>query len=184
MSTIGDQGDVNIEPFNAMTDVSMLVHLAGRQRADRLRTWPVALRCGLAAMFVLTGVAHFVGMRAELVAMVPPALPAPKLLITVTGVLELAGAAGLFWSRTRPWAAAGLAALLLAMFPANVYAALNGIGGETVDGLPLRSALQVVFLAAAVAVLLADLRQRRTRASQQAQTVTTAQTARAASASQ
>jgi hypothetical protein len=51
-------------------------------------------------MFVLTGVAHFVGKRAELVAMVPPFLPAPELLVTVTGVLELTGAVGLVWSRT------------------------------------------------------------------------------------
>jgi uncharacterized membrane protein len=51
-------------------------------------------------MFVMTGVAHFVKMRAELVSMVPPGLPAPGLLVTVTGVLELAGAAGLLWART------------------------------------------------------------------------------------
>jgi uncharacterized membrane protein len=57
--------------------------------------------------------------------MVPPFLPAPELLVTVTGVLELAGAAGLVWSRTAPWAAGGLSALLVAMFPANVYKPLT-----------------------------------------------------------
>jgi uncharacterized membrane protein len=49
------------------------------------------------------------------------------LLVTVTGVLELAGAAGLLWRRTVPWAAGGLSALLVVMFPANVYAAVEGL---------------------------------------------------------
>ena len=97
---------------------------AGREALIRPVTRFSALT-GLAAMFVLTGVAHFVGKRAELVGMVPPFLPAPELLVTVTGVLELAGAAGLVWSRTAPWVAGSLSALLVAMFPANVYKPLT-----------------------------------------------------------
>ncbi|MGG3623207.1 hypothetical protein ABES25_06540 [Bacillus gobiensis] len=46
-------------------------------------------------MFVLTGVIHFVGMREELISMVPPTLPNPGLIVTITGLLELAGAVGL-----------------------------------------------------------------------------------------
>ncbi len=116
--------------------------------------WPTALRRGLAAMFVLTGVSHFVGLREDLIAMVPPALPAPALLVTVTGVLELAGAAALLWRRTAAWAAAGLGGLLVAMFPANVYAALSGvqIGGEPATALPLRTGMQVLYVAAVAAV--------------------------------
>jgi uncharacterized membrane protein len=75
-------------------------------------------------MFLLTGVSHFVGLREDLIAIVPPALPAAGLLVTVTGVLELAGAAGLLWRRSAAVSAAGLTALLVAVFPANVYAAL------------------------------------------------------------
>jgi len=150
-----------MEPLIALVAVTLLLLGAGALGVQRLKPWPVALRGGLSAMFVLTGVAHFVGMRDELVAMVPPALPEPELLVTVTGVLELAGAAGLWLARTRPWAAGGLAALLVAMFPANVYAALEGIGGQTTDYLLPRTLMQIVFLAAAVAVLLAALRERR-----------------------
>jgi uncharacterized membrane protein len=103
-------------------------------------------------MFVLTGVAHFVGMRAELIDMVPPALPVPELLVTLTGLLELAGAAGLLWSRTAPWAAGGLAALLVVMFPANVYAAVAGVTTGAMDQLLPRTLMQVVFVGAAVVV--------------------------------
>jgi uncharacterized membrane protein len=103
---------------------------------------------------------HFVWMREELIAMVPPELPAPGLLVTVTGVLELAGAAGLLLHRTAPWAAAGLAALLVAMFPANVHAALEGTGTPLLP----RTLMQVVFLAATLAVVAHHVRARRVTA--------------------
>ncbi len=113
-----------------------------------------ALRGGLAAMFALTGTTHFVALREDLIAMVPPALPAPGLLVTVTGVLELAGAVGLLWRPTARWSAVGLTGLLVAMFPANVHAALSGSGlnGEAPTPLGVRTVIQIVFIAAAVAV--------------------------------
>jgi uncharacterized membrane protein len=106
-------------------------------------------------MFILTGVSHFVGMRADLINMVPPALPEPALLVTLTGVLELAGAAGLLWGKTTPWAAAGLSALLVGMFPANVYAATADltVGGAPAEDLLPRTLMQLVFLAATLSVL-------------------------------
>jgi len=108
-------------------------------------------------MFVLTGVSHFVGMREELISMVPPVLPEPGLLVTVTGVLELAGAAGLLVRRTAPLAAGGLAVLLVVMFPANVYAALSGAAMEGAQTMALfpRTLLQLLFLAATLAVVRA-----------------------------
>ncbi|MFC3996293.1 hypothetical protein ACFOVU_10230 [Nocardiopsis sediminis] len=148
-----------MEPLIALVSVTLVLLAAGAAGVRRLRPWPVAVRGGIAAMFLLTGAAHFVGMREELIAMVPPTLPAPGLLVTVTGVLELAGAAGILWTRTAPWTAAGLSALLVVMFPANVYAALADLPGAT----PLipRTAMQVVFLAAPLAVLAHHLRSRR-----------------------
>lgn len=82
-----------------------------------------ALRFALAVMFVFTALSHFLPRtRSDLVRMVPPALPAPGLLVTLTGFLELAGAAGLIVPSLARLAAFALAALLLAMLPANVYA--------------------------------------------------------------
>lgn len=157
-----------MEPFVALVAVTAALLVAGAAGVRRLRTWPVALRGGLAAMFTLTGAAHFVGMREELVRMVPPALPYAELLITVTGVLELAGAAGLLWRRTAPWASAGLTLLLVAMFPANVYAASAGIAAGPFEALLPRTLFQVVFVAATSAVVVAHVRAGR---------VTTARTA-------
>lgn len=85
--------------------------------------------------------------------MVPPSLPFPELLVTLTGVAEVAGAVGLVVPRTAPWAASGLALLLAAMFPANVHAARAGleIAGAPVTPLPLRAVLQVVLVGAVLA---------------------------------
>lgn len=142
-----------MEPLIVLVIVTLGLFAVGAAGVRWLRPWPVALRGGLAAMFVLTGVAHFAGMRAELIAMVPPGLPAPGLLVTVTGVLELAGAVGLLWTWSAPWAAGGLSALLVAMFPANVYKALADPTLRLDDQLGPRSAVQLVFLAATLAVL-------------------------------
>src|SRR5260370_1389874 len=75
-------------------------------------------------MLARPGGAHLAPpLRGSLIAIVPPRLPAPGLLVSFTGVLELFGAAGLLVPATRMAAAVCLLLLLLAMFPANIYAA-------------------------------------------------------------
>jgi uncharacterized membrane protein len=55
-----------------------------------------ALRFALTVMFGFTALSHFLPRtRSDLIRMVPPALPAPGLLVSLTGALELAGAIGL-----------------------------------------------------------------------------------------
>jgi len=146
--------DPGLVPVLMLVAVTAVLALLGALGVRRFKPWPVAVRGGVAALFVTTGLAHFIGMREELVAMVPPALPAPGLLVTITGVLELAGAAGMLWSRTARWASGGLTVLLLAMFPANIYKALNGPVTSVLDELVPRSLMQVVFLAATISLLV------------------------------
>ncbi|MEU8217529.1 DoxX family membrane protein [Micromonospora taraxaci] len=142
-------------PLIALLVGSALARVAGLAGISVLDGWHPALRVGLALMFTLTAVAHFVGRRrADLIAMVPPRLPRPDLLVTLTGVLELIGAIGLLVPVTARIAAAGLALLMLAMFPANVSAARRRLtlAGRPVTPLGQRTALQLVFVAAAVAI--------------------------------
>jgi uncharacterized membrane protein len=128
--------------------------LVGWLGVDYVDTWPKAVAVGLAAMFVLTGVAHFVNpLRRDMIAIVPPRLPAPGLLVTVTGVLELAGAIGLLYPPTRAAAAVCLLVLMLVMFPANVYAARMPDPPKSMESrLSLRTVEQVVFVGAALVV--------------------------------
>jgi uncharacterized membrane protein len=94
-------------------------------------------------------------MRAALMAIVPPQLPAPGLLVTLTGVLELLGVVGLLVPTTRVAAAICLLLLMLAMFPANIYAArMPNPPKSMTTQLPLRTAEEIVYLAAAVVVAI------------------------------
>ncbi|GAA1387759.1 hypothetical protein GCM10009639_13220 [Kitasatospora putterlickiae] len=141
-------------PLIALLGGFTVLRLLGLLAVDALDAWQPAVRGALALMFVTTGIPHFVPkFRRGFVAMIPPALPWPALLVTVTGVLELAGAVGLLIPPLAPYAATGLALLMLAMFPANVHAARHRgtLAGRPVTPLPTRTALQVLFVAAAVA---------------------------------
>jgi uncharacterized membrane protein len=81
--------------------------------------------------------------------MIPPPLTGALWVIYVTGVLEMAGGVGLLLSRWRRLAGICLAPLLVALFPANIYAALNGVtlGGEPASALWWRTPLQLFWLA-------------------------------------
>jgi uncharacterized membrane protein len=133
---------------------SLAARVVGWLGVDYVDSWPAAIAVGLAVMFVMTGVAHFVpGMRRDMMAIVPPRLPQPALLVTITGVLELLGAVGLLYPPTRVAAAACLFVLMLVMFPANVYASLMPNPPKSMTSrLSVRSGEEVVYLAAAVVV--------------------------------
>jgi uncharacterized membrane protein len=113
-----------------------------------LDDWQMATRVGLAVMFVFTGAAHFVSTRQDLIRMVPPQLPNPGVLVTLTGIAEFAGAFGLLVPAVARWAAYGLILLLVVMFPANVYASRIGyrIGGRLHTPMVLRLPLQVFWI--------------------------------------
>ena len=135
---------------------SIAARIAGGAGVDYVGTWTKAVAVGLAAMFVLTGVAHFAPpLRADLIAIVPPQLATPGLLVTVTGVLEFLGAVGLLIPTTRVAAALCLLLLMLAMFPANIYAArMPNPPKSMTTQLPLRTAEEVIYLAAAIVVAI------------------------------
>jgi uncharacterized membrane protein len=121
---------------------SALVALGARLFGRRLEA-RTALRLGLAAGFVFTGVDHFVHAEARYVPMIPDALAGYAVeLVHLSGLAELLGALGLalplgLYRRLglpdlRWWAGVGLAVLLVAIVPANIKMAL---AGQAVDGL-------------------------------------------------
>jgi uncharacterized membrane protein len=142
-------------PLLVLVGATVGARAAGAAGIDALDGWPAAARLGFALMLVLTASAHFLSRRKDLIRMVPPQLPNPALLVTVTGVAELVIAAGLLFASTARPAALALAALLVAMFPANVHAARAGIplGGRPPTPLLQRTVIQVVFLGAAAVVI-------------------------------
>jgi|SRR6266853_260300 len=126
----------------------------GLAGAESFTTWVASARFALATMFLFTSMSHFAPMRTDLIAMVPPGLPRPDLLVYATGFAELAGAVGLLIPSLTFWAACGLIALLVLMLPANVSAARRGIQlrGRRPTPLWLRVPMQVLFIVWAAAV--------------------------------
>ena len=111
---------------------------------------PGALRFALAVMFAFTALSHFLPRtRSDLIRMVPPSVPNPGLMVTLTGVCEVLGAIGLLVPRTRRTAAVALILFLVAVLPANIHAARTGatLGGAPVTPLVPRVALQACFIA-------------------------------------
>jgi uncharacterized membrane protein len=91
------------------------------------RALKTCLRLLLASMMIAAGILHF-AKPASYTRIVPSFLPSPLALVYVSGVFELLGGLGLLVAATRRWAAWGLIALYVAVFPANVNMAVHHIG--------------------------------------------------------
>lgn len=135
-------------PLMVLVIVTLLARLVGQWGVPRLRDWAASTRVGLALMLFFTAAAHFNSMRPDMVAMVPPFVPRPEFMVTFTGICEILGAVGLLVPRTRRVAAAALIVLMLALLPANIYAAQAGITLRGAAPTPIvpRVALQGLFI--------------------------------------
>jgi uncharacterized membrane protein len=116
----------------------------------RLKSLSKAQRIGvvLAAIFyVVAGALHFIKSEPYLRIM-PPYIPWHVAMVRISGVFEILGGLGLLVSETprlrvaqrgriRRGAAWGLIALLIAVFPANIYMATNPIETGAVSIAPI-----------------------------------------------
>jgi len=111
---------------------------------------PVLSRFALALFFIIAGTAHFI-TPAPYLAIVPSFLPWPAALVALSGVAEILGGLGICFPSTRRLAGWCLIALLLAVFPANVYAISTGmvIAGHSLPPWMLwaRLPFQLLFIA-------------------------------------
>jgi uncharacterized membrane protein len=103
----------------------------------------------IALMFATSGVLHLVKPQ-PFVSIMPPWLPGALALVLISGVFELAGAAGILLPYTRVAAGWGLIALLLAVFPANVQMLINARAAHAsalwMAGLVARLPLQALLI--------------------------------------
>ena len=123
-----------------------------KSTARTLERAQVVLRWFCALNFVGIGVLHFTHLPTFL-PMMPDYLPLHRELVWLSGAFEILGGVGLLVPATRRFAAWGLLALLVAVFPANLNMAMNEIY-LPIEGLPqnkaalwLRLPFQLVFLA-------------------------------------
>ncbi len=81
----------------------------------------------MAALYVVGGFNHLMNPDFYL-AIMPPKLPNPEWLNVLSGLAEIVLGVFVLEPRTRVLAAWGLIALLIAVFPANLYVALENVG--------------------------------------------------------
>jgi len=89
-----------------------------------------------AAFYGGAGSLHFIHPEFYL-RIVPPYIPAHLAMVRISGFFEIVGGLGLLIPRTRRMAAWGLIALLVAVFPANLYMATNPIDAGAVSIAPV-----------------------------------------------
>ncbi|ELZ40160.1 hypothetical protein C471_08320 [Halorubrum saccharovorum DSM 1137] len=89
------------------------------------------LRYAMSAAYVIAGIAHFLAPKA-FARVVPPGLPRPRALVYLSGIAEIALGLGVQFDRTRRASAWGIVALLVAVFPANVYMATDDVAADLV----------------------------------------------------
>jgi uncharacterized membrane protein len=104
-----------------------------------------ALRILVVLPLLASGVLHFT-RTALMASMIPPIFPDHPWLVLVTGVLEFTGAIGLLLPAFARAASVCLAVFMIAIFPANVYAAGQTVGGLRMPSVPTRLAMQVVYI--------------------------------------
>lgn len=100
---------------------------------DTLRRLRRPLLYVMGVLYAVAGVLHFV-VPELYVQIVPPMLPAGLALVYLSGLAEIAVGVGVLLPRTRQYAAWATIALLVAIFPANVYMATAGVAIEGAPG--------------------------------------------------
>jgi uncharacterized membrane protein len=103
------------------------------------------LRVIVVLPLMVSGVLHFT-RTALMASIIPPFFPDRPQLVLLTGVFEFAGAVGLLLPAFTRVASVCLAVFMIAIFPANVYAAGQTVGGLHMPNVPIRLAMQFVYI--------------------------------------
>jgi uncharacterized membrane protein len=87
---------------------------------------PEVHRYILAALFLITGILHFV--KPEFFTnIMPDYIPHHLVMVYISGAAEIMGGLGILFEKTQMWAGWGLILLLVAVFPANINMAVESI---------------------------------------------------------
>jgi uncharacterized membrane protein len=115
------------------------------------------LRGLLGVAMIVAGVLHFVIPHYYMLIM-PAYLPWHLALVLISGVFEIGLGLALFVPRLRPIAGWGLIALLVAVWPANIWMATDGVPGVDISPVLawVRVAVQPLFMVWAWAVSRPD----------------------------
>ncbi len=109
--------------FKTVYNASVSEEPSNQRRCRRSFPWRAVFAVVTGLGFVATGLNHFLNPDLY-IKIIPPVFPDAPLLVIISGVAEIAGGMGLLIRPLRRAAGWGLIALLIAVFPANVYMAV------------------------------------------------------------
>ena len=122
-----------------LSDISITLKLP-------LGFWKKLVLFGLSAFFIYFGVDHFINPDFYL-SIMPPSFPLHEEAVYISGFFEIVGGIGVLIPRFRKIAGWGLVALLIAVYPANIYMAISpeAFPDIPIEMLYFRLALQFLF---------------------------------------
>ena len=122
-----------------LSDISIVLKLP-------LGFWKKLVLFGLSAFFIYFGVDHFINPGFYL-SIMPPSFPLHEEAVYISGFFEIVGGIGVLIPRFRKIAGWGLVALLIAVYPANIYMAISpeAFPDIPIEVLYFRLALQFLF---------------------------------------
>jgi uncharacterized membrane protein len=156
--------------FFLLVGIFALVHVPPLARLVRAPTRRDRMRVAAGVAFIVASLPHFTSPERYL-PMMPPFVPAPLAMIYVSGVAELLGGIGLLIPRTARPAAWGVVALLIAIFPANIYVAISGVNAAGLPSSPWYTWSRLPFQIVFIWWVLAATRPRPTRSSPSARAI-------------
>ena len=85
-----------------------------------MSTLSIVLLFLMGALYIFAGISHF-RIPKFFLSITPPWVPKPEVVNIVVGIIEISLGLGVFFTTTRSYALYGIIALLILVFPANVY---------------------------------------------------------------
>lgn len=133
--------------------VVFIITLVSARTIRKVWLYSFAGCVAMSVMLIFTGISHFL-FPEGMALMLPDFIPFKKEVIYLTGVIEIAAAAGLLIPRFRRRTAWLLIIFFIAILPANIHAAIHHVNlrtasfdGSGLNYLWFRVPLQIVFIA-------------------------------------
>jgi uncharacterized membrane protein len=132
-------------PLATLVLLFLAFFVLARGRFVPFGRWQKILRVVLVVPLFASGLGHFF-LTKTFASIIPPIFPHREFLVILSGIFELAGAVGLLLGRSTRIASICLGLLMIAVFPANIYAANRTVGGLHMPGVPVRTTLQAFYI--------------------------------------
>jgi uncharacterized membrane protein len=131
---------------SALAAFFLILLLSGRT------DYALAGRIGMSVMLLFTAIGHFLYTKG-MALMMPPFMPFKRVIVYLTGILEMAAAAGLLFSRLQMLTGHLLILFFVLVLPANISAAMRHVDyqrdnqeGSGIRYLWFRIPLQLFFI--------------------------------------